>query len=223
MGIDSIFGDANLTLKIFFLRHGETEYSITGGYCGDLDAELTEAGRQMASEFAVAHEQESFQAIYCSPMKRTVATAKPLADAKSLSLNLRNGLKEISYGKWEAKTNEYVKEHYLQDFENWRAEPAWNRPTDGETAVEISERALPVISEIRRTHSSGNVLVVSHKATIRIILCSLLGIELGRYRDRIDAPAASLSVVKFNEHGPMLERLADRSYLSAELKARAGT
>jgi broad specificity phosphatase PhoE len=66
-------------------------------------------------------------------------------------------------------------------------------------------------------------LIVSHKATIRIILCSLLGIDLGRYRDRLDAPAGSISVVRFGQYGPRLERLGDRSYMSEELQALPGT
>lgn len=65
--------------------------------------------------------------------------------------------------------------------------------------------------------------MVSHKATIRILLCSLLGIALGRYRDRSDAPAASLNVVKLAEHGPLLQALGDCSHLNADLLALPGT
>jgi len=80
-----------------------------------------------------------------------------------------------------------------------------------------------VITEIESRYKTGNVLVVSHKATIRIILCSLLGIDVGRYRDRINALAASVSVVKFTSYGPMLEVLGDRSYMPDYLKERGGT
>jgi probable phosphoglycerate mutase len=55
------------------------------------------------------------------------------------------------------------------------------------------------------------------------LLCSLLGIDLGRYRDRIDMPAASVSLVKFDVHGLLLKKLGDRSYMSQELQSRAGT
>ncbi len=65
--------------------------------------------------------------------------------------------------------------------------------------------------------------MVSHKTTIRIILCHLLGIDLGRYRDRIDMLAASISVIQFGLHGPLLKRLGDRSYMSAELQSRTGS
>jgi probable phosphoglycerate mutase len=82
---------------------------------------------------------------------------------------------------------------------------------------------MPVIAEIEAKYPEGHVLVVSHKATLRIILCSLLGIDLGRYRDRINVLVASVSLVRFTQYGPLLELMGDRSHLSPELRARRGT
>jgi broad specificity phosphatase PhoE len=212
-----------MSLTLYLIRHGETIYSQTGGYCGELDPELTEAGNQMASEFAAAYQSVPWQAIYVSPMKRTIATAKPLCEAIGMEMQLRDGLKEIRYGEWEDKTSEYVKAHYPDAYEAWLTEPAWNAPVGGETSVQIASRASAVIAEIEQTYTDGNVLVVSHKATIRIILCSLLGIDLGRYRDRISALAGSISRVKFGKYGPLLEVLGDRSYMSEALRNRPGT
>lgn len=105
----------------------------------------------------------------------------------------------------------------------WSADPAWNAPTEGESAVSIARRALEVIAEIRKNYSEGNVLAVSHKATIRVILCALLGIDVGRYRYRMDCPVASVSVIEFGTHGPILRSLADRNHLSPELRDLPGT
>lgn len=212
-----------MSLRLYFLRHGETIYSRTGGYCGDLDPELTPEGTLMAEAFAAAYRSMPWTAVYVSPMKRTIATATPLCQAVGMEMQLRDGLREIGYGQWEGKTNEDVKQHYDEDYIRWLTEPAWNPPTGGETAVQVASRASLVIAEIEKVYPSGNVLVVSHKATIRILLCSLLGIDLGRYRDRINALAASLSVVKFTEHGPLLEVLGDRSYMSEALRNLPGT
>jgi probable phosphoglycerate mutase len=140
-----------------------------------------------------------------------------------MDMQLREGLKEIHYGKWEGKTQEYVKQHFAEDYMRWLAEPAWNPPTDGETSVQIASRSSLVIAEIEEKYPDGTVLVVSHKATIRVILCSLLGIDLGRYRDRIDMPAASISIIRFDVHGPMLQVLGDRAYMGEQLRARVGT
>jgi broad specificity phosphatase PhoE len=212
-----------LSLKVYFLRHGETSYSKTGGYCGEVDAELTPEGARMAKAFADAYRSVAWTAVYVSPKRRTIATAQPLCDALSLEMQLRSGLEEIHYGKWEDQSVEYVKQHYWDDYIHWLAEPAWNPPTGGETSVEIASRASMVIAEIQQKYATGNVLVVSHKATIRIILCDLLGIDLGRYRDRIDMLAGAVTIVKFDLHGPLLQELGNRSYMSEDLRSRAGT
>lgn len=211
-------------LQVYFLRHGETPFSISGGFCGDLDLELTDQGQAMAAEFAQTYAHKPWQAIFASPLKRTAATAAPLCKILGMEPQAREGLREMSFGDWEEKTRDDVKSQYLEDYIRWMTEPAWNAPPGGgETAVEVANRAMPVIAEIEDTCTKGPVLVVSHKTTIRIILCQLLGIDLGRYRDRIDCLAGSISIVKFDEHGPLLQGLGDRAYMSNALQKRLGT
>ena len=159
-----------MSLKLYLLRHGETTYSRTGGYCGALDPELTSIGVQMAKAFADAYCTIPWSAVFVSPMKRTIATAKPLCDAVGIEMQLRDGLKEIKYGEWEGQTVEFVKQNYSTEYVHWLTEPAWNCATGGETAVEVASRASLVVAEIQQKYPSGNVLVVSHKATIRLIL-----------------------------------------------------
>ena len=105
----------------------------------------------------------------------------------------------------------------------WLADLAWHAPTGGELAVVIARRGLQVIQEIQEQFNGGNTLMVSHKATIRIILCSLLGIDVGRFRYRLVCPVGSVSIVEFTLDGPMLKALADRSHLTEGLQSLRGT
>ena len=88
-----------MSLKIYFLRQGETTSSKTGGYCGELDPNLTSVGIQMAEAFAAAYSSISWNVVFVSPMKRAIATAKPLCNAIGLEMQVRDGLKELKYGK----------------------------------------------------------------------------------------------------------------------------
>jgi len=212
-----------MSLKVYFLRHGETTSSRTGTYCGLLDIELTPEGQEMAQDFASAYAQLNWTAVYVSPLRRTVSTAKPLCDKLGLEMQLRNGLKEIAYGQWEGKTPEEINQEFHDDYVRWLADPGWNSPNGGEKGVDIARRSSEVLEEIENTHPHGNVLVVSHKATIRIMLCSLLGIDVGRFRDRIGMPVASLSIVEMASNGPLLQVMGDRSHLRDELRNRPGS
>jgi len=177
----------------------------------------------MAIQFGERYAKLPWNAIYASPLVRTQETAEPLRAILKSNLLLRDGLKEIDYGKWEGKSVAEVEKEYHDDHLRWSADPAWNAPTGGERATSVSGRAMGVIEEINESHKSGNILVVSHKATIRIIICSLLGVYIGRFRERIGCPVASVSLVEFAALGPLVHTLADRSHLSDSLRELPGT
>lgn len=208
-----------MSLNLYFLRHGETDHSQDDAFCGTTDASLTSKGREMAESFAAAYSKMSWTAIYCSPLQRTRETAQPLCEQLNLEPKIREGLQEMNFGLWENQNREIVQRQFPQDYVRWLTDPAWNPPNQGETAVEVASRAALVIAEITEAHTHGNVLIVSHKTTIRIILCHLLGMDLGRYRDRIQMPVSSLSLVRIDVNGPMLQRLGDRTHLPPELQS----
>lgn len=213
-----------MSLNLYFLRHGQTTFSrdnIFSG-CGS-DPELTEAGLAMAQAFAQSYRAIDWRAVYTSPLKRTVATARPLCEAIGKEMELRDGLREISYGQWEGLTVEDVKRDFPDDYAQFLSDAARHPPSGGESALTLADRALRVVEEIKQTVDDGNVLIVSHKATIRALLCHLLGIDLSHFRYRLACPVASVSVVEWTAQGPLLKVLADRSHLSETLKQLPGT
>ena len=213
-----------MNLTLHFLRHGQTPASRSDAFCGsDSDPDLTDDGLAMARAFAAHYRTLDWAAAYASPLRRTVATATPLCEAAGLDVQLRDGLKEIGYGLWEGRTKADVEREFHDDYIRWNADPAWHQPTEGELAVAIARRAQQVIEEIIEQHPAGNVLVVSHKATIRIMLCALLGIDVGRFRSRLLCPVGSVSVVEFAPNGPLLRALAERSHLDERLRSLPGT
>lgn len=93
-------------------------------------------------------------------------------------MQMRYRLKKISYGDWEVQKQYTFRLHYEEDSIRWQTDPARNLPTGGENVIQIAARALPIIIEIESKYKTRNVLLLSHKATIRNILCSLLGIDV---------------------------------------------
>lgn len=211
-------------LILYFLRHGQTALSREDVFCGSgLDPELTPEGMEMAHAFAKAYRETEWQAVYSSSLRRGITTAQPLCDALGINLQARAELNEIAYGRWEGLTKEQVSKEFPDDYNNWLADPAQHAPTDGELAVVVAQRGLQVIEQLQKQFTSGNVLLVSHKATIRIVLCSLLGIDVGLFRYRLACPVGSVSMVEFTANGPMLKTLADRSHLTEDLRSLRGT
>ena len=213
-----------MPLSLYLLRHGQTPLSRKDVFCGSgLDPELTDDGVQMAQAFADVYRTNSWAAIFTSKLRRTISTAAPLSNALGIKPAICAGLNEIAYGSWEGRTKADVDESFHDDYVNWLADPAWHAPTGGELAVEVARRSLEVVEGISERFRDDNVLVVSHKATIRIILCGLLGIDVGRFRYRLGCPVGSVSIVEFTSHGPLLKVMADRSHLSERLQSLPGT
>lgn len=213
-----------MTLKLYLLRHGQTAMSRADVFCGrGLDPTLTDEGVTMADAFAAAYRSAPWTAIYASPLQRAVATATPIASAMGLPIQQREELAELDYGAWDGLTADVVAQQWHDEHERWTADPAWNPPTHGETAIALAQRMTNVIEEITDAHLDGNVLVVSHKASIRVLLCALLGVDVGRFRYRFGCPVGSVSIVSFGAHGPLAEAVADRSHLDARLRGLDGT
>jgi broad specificity phosphatase PhoE len=214
-----------MSLRLYLLRHGQTELSREDTFCGSgLDPDLTSGGLEMAKQFADAYRQTPWKGIFTSALKRTISTAQPLCDAIGLKPEPHAELNEIAYGSWEGLTKATVEGRFHDDYIRWLADPAWHAPTNGELAVSIASRSMKLIEEIKAScGNNGNILFVSHKATIRIILCALLGVDVGRFRYRFVCPVGSVSVVEFTSEGPLLHSLADRSHLSDALQSLRGT
>jgi probable phosphoglycerate mutase len=213
-----------MTLRLYLLRHGQTAMSRADVLCGRrLDPELTSDGLAMAEAFAAAYRDAQWTAIYSSPLVRAITTAAPLAKAVGLTVEIRDGLAEIDYGDWDGLTADVVAKKWHDEYERWAADPAWNPPNGGETAIALAQRMAHVIEEITDGHMDGNVLVVSHKASIRVLLCALLGVDVGRFRYRFGCPVGSVSIVEFGAHGPLAMAVAERSHLSPVLRGLEGT
>jgi probable phosphoglycerate mutase len=202
-------------LTLHFVRHGETAQSAEGYFAGDIDPPLTENGRMQAQAVGRVASALRLAGVYVSPKLRARQTAEPVLAACTLEPVVDDGLREIAYGRWEGRKESEVRETEPDAYSAWSADPAMVAPPGGESAFAIAARSLPVLVRARREHPSGNVLFVSHKATIRVMVCALLGVPLGRFRDRVACPPASLTTFEFGERGAMLTRLGDVSHLGS--------
>jgi probable phosphoglycerate mutase len=197
-------------LTLHLIRHGETEASGDGVFCGDLDPPLTGKGKEQAEALTARTARLALSAIYVSPKLRARQTAEPTCRATRLDPHIEDGLREIGYGAWEGRKEIEIRESDPATYAAWVSDPAIHSPPGGENGYAIAARSLPVLERIRVANPNGNVLIVSHKATIRVLVCALLGLHVGRFRDRIACPTASLTTFEFGDRGPMLVRIGER-------------
>jgi len=188
-----------MTTRLFLVRHGATTLSAEDRFAGATDVDLSDVGRQQASGLAERLASQPIRAVYASPMRRTVETASIIGAPHGFKPETRDGLREISHGRWEGMTRKEVEATYGDEYFEWEADPFTFAPVGGEAGLNVLARALPVIRDIVDRHRDQVVLVVSHKATIRLVLASLLGFDARGYRDRLDQHPCCLNILDFRD------------------------
>ena len=188
-----------MTTRVYLIRHGSTNLSAEDRFSGGTEVDLSSEGRWQAECLARRLSDDHVSAIYCSPMRRTVQTAEIIGASYSLSPVLREGLREIHHGRWETMSRAEVERLYPDEYAAWQEDPFTFAPQGGESGLMVMARALPVIREIVVNHREQTVAVVSHKATIRLVLSSLLGFDARGYRDRLDQSPACLNILDFKD------------------------
>jgi probable phosphoglycerate mutase len=191
--------------RLFLVRHGATNLTSENRFSGEVGVELSDEGRWQASLLGERLREEEITAIYSSPLSRTMDTARLIAGPSTATIETRDGLREISHGRWEGLTRAEVEQRFPGEYATWEEDPFTFAPEGGESGVAVLARALPVIRDIVSRHPGERVLVVSHKATLRLLLSSLLGFDGRGYRDRLDQAPACLNVLDFRD--PVRARL----------------
>src|SRR5580765_4014677 len=152
----------------FLVRHGVTVLGAEDRFAGATDVALSDEGREQTRRLAERLSDEKIVAVYASPLGRTVETAQILAAPHKLEVQTRDGFREISHGRWEQMTRREVEEKFPEEAAEWEKDPYTFAPVGGESGLAVTARALPALIELVRTHPGENILVVSHKATIRL-------------------------------------------------------
>jgi broad specificity phosphatase PhoE len=188
-----------MTTRVYLIRHGATELSAEDRFSGGTDIDLSEDGRWQAACLAQRLADDDISAFYSSPMRRTIATAAIISAPYQMQPAVKDGLQEIHHGRWETMRRSEVEQQYPEEYAAWQEDPFTFAPLGGESGLMVMARSLPVIREIVLNHAGQSVAIVSHKATIRLILSSLLGFDARGYRDRLDQSPACLNILDFKD------------------------
>ena len=185
------------TTRVFLVRHGATVLTAENRFAGSVEVPLSDEGRGQARRLALRLGGAPVAAVYASPLGRALETARIAAEPHALPVHTDPRLREISHGRWEEMTRTEVEARFPDEIASWEADPYTFAPEGGETGLDVTARALPAMLDLVRAHPGETILVVSHKATIRLLLSSLLGFDPRRYRDNLDQSPAALNIVDF--------------------------
>jgi probable phosphoglycerate mutase len=168
--------------ELVLVRHGETEWAAENRYAGRSDPALTGRGREQAAALGRWAAGAGLDAVLSSPLGRARETAGPAAAAAGVTYRVDERLVEVDFGKGEGLTRAEMREAFPEALAAFLDRPASRPLPGGEVGADAVARAAPVLAEATAAYPAGRVLVVAHQTLLRLLLCSLLGIPLDRYR-----------------------------------------
>lgn len=173
----------NKHLTFYLVRHGRTLWNEQGLLQGFGNSALTELGIQGAKQSGVALQHIPFVAAYSSCLQRTIDTAQYILGERDVPLFQHKGLNEQYFGSWEGLPVEKLRSldefnQMLKDAANYKAQS-----NGGETFEQLAKRAMKALQDIIQVHEQGNILIVSHGHTLRLLLALLAGTGWQEHRD----------------------------------------
>lgn len=160
--------------RLWFVRHGEVESPLVGTFLGTTDANLSPLGRHQAEAIKAYLEDASVDAILSSPRKRALDTIAPLARHLGQKIDVRQGLAEMDFGAWEAKTWDEIVRMDHDAAVAWEKDPASLPCPGGESCNTFYERVSGELEKIREEFRGRAVVVAAHAGTNRCILGSVV-------------------------------------------------
>lgn len=166
------------TLKLYIVRHGETEWNVIKRFQGQLNTPLTEKGMEKLGKTGKKLKNILFDQVYTSELERTVNSAEIILNENNgyknnkLELQKLAELNEVYFGVWQGLTYEEVflkypeeADNYFYNVKNYNAENV-----EAENLKDALERFLKGINKILNRHKSGNILVVTHGTVFEMFI-----------------------------------------------------
>lgn len=171
--------DAPAGTRLFLVRHGEPEEWARRVCCGRLDPELSALGLEQARRAASTLAAGGIDALYSSPSRRALETARVIGRAAGGDVRVDERLYEIDFGEFEGLTFEQAERRYPEAFRAWVSSPGTVRFPGGESWDDLRARVLPAVEAICTRQKGERVAIVAHAGVVRVILADVLGASAG--------------------------------------------
>lgn len=158
--------------KIYFTRHGETQWNLEGRMQGWLDSPLTDLGSQQAQWLAdrLIEDKITFDIVFSSSSGRAVQTAKTIIGNQGTPLVLRDTLREMSFGQWEGQRHDDVCEAYPTEHNNLWHGPHLYQSIGGESFEQVIHRTRDEFLKIVSAYEGKTILIVAHAIVCKALI-----------------------------------------------------
>ena len=203
-----------MALRLFVVRHAQTDWNRERRYQGWQDTPLSEVGRGQAAAVARALQGGKLDAVYSSPLRRAVTTAEAIAAPHGLPVRVEAAFREIGFGAWEGLTLDEARVRYPAEYQHWAERPHEAVVPGGEALPDVRQRVLAGLEALRAEHDGGSVCLVTHGVPARVLILEVLGLDLSRIW-AVHVATTGISELEFREDWAALHRMNTLTHLEA--------
>jgi probable phosphoglycerate mutase len=197
-----------MSRRLVLVRHGSTGDQAHQCYIGQTDLPLTDTGREQARRLHRALSGWAFARAFCSDLIRCSETATIVLDGRMIPLESRSDLREPSMGVWEGRRRDDIAREFPEEFARRQQDLAAHAPAGGESFAACHDRIVAVLADIL-AETEGDLLLVGHGSTNRLMMCHLLGMPPGQLF-RLGQDHGCLNIIRYERSMVRLERLNAR-------------
>ena len=198
-------------MKLIMVRHGETAWNQQKKIQGVSDIGLNERGIEQVQKLALSLRNEKIEAIVTSPLKRAYDTALAIGRFHDVEIHVEDDLHELNTGDLEGLTFPEVLARYPSFIREWRTDHASPVLPNGESLVELQNRAWTVIKRI--IANPKNTVVVSHNFALAAILCRIQNLDISHVT-RMHVGMASKTVVDIENGNAVVSSFNQTDHLN---------
>lgn len=203
--------------KIYLVRHAEAMGNVEEFFQGQTDCELSEKGKKQLELLAERFRDIPIEAIYSSPLKRTIDTAEAINKYHNLTIIRDEGLIEINGGVWEGKPWADLPKLYPVEHDLWQNKMQDFYVADGERMTEVFERVKNAVDKIAAENDGRTIAVVSHGCALRNFLCYAMGKPISALKDVGWSDNTAVSLVEYENGVPKIIFKNSNDHLTGEL------
>ena len=200
--------------SIYLVRHGQTAWNKEEIFRGRTDVPLDETGLKQAELVGEYFQGMEIDAIYSSPLSRALQTAQKIAQFNDLKVQPLPGIIDMSFGKWEGRPHQEIREKDSKTYRQWVEEPHLVRLPGGESLDDVRVRAMAALEEVMRKHPEKTLVLVSHRVICKVLICAILNLDNSHFW-QITQDTTAINLIQYRKGKYILSLMNETCHLKS--------
>jgi len=198
--------------SIYLVRHGQTAWNREEIFRGRTDVPLDETGLKQAELAGEYFKGMEINAIYSSPLSRASQTAQKIAQFHNLKVQPLPGIIDMSFGDWEGRQHQEIREKDSKTYRQWVEEPDLVRLPGGEGLDDVRVRSMAALEEVIRKHPEKTLVLVSHRVICKVLICAILNLDNSHFW-QITQDTTAINLIQYRKGKYILSLMNETCHL----------